>query len=257
MHGASVASAARRARVGSARAGPRPQRERAQRRASALHAQATSRSEGQGWHVGARAGAEGTAASRSCSALPRCVEQVSPARRGARASEAHVLGLVPRESERRDAQARYTRKPPRAVRGRAGTWEHGLAPKERRLLARAVPFHSAWSECRQRGAERARVGSARAGPRPQRERAQWRASALHAQATSRSEEQGWHVGARAGAEGTAASRSCSALPRGMEQVSPARRGAHARRKRTCWASSPERASAETRKRATRASQLAQ
>ena len=45
--------------------------------------------------------------------------------RRARASEAHVLGLVPRESERSGAQARYTRKPPRAVRGRAGTWEHG------------------------------------------------------------------------------------------------------------------------------------
>ena len=30
----------------------------------------TSRSKGQGWHVGARAGAEGTATSRSCSALP-------------------------------------------------------------------------------------------------------------------------------------------------------------------------------------------
>ena len=43
----------------------------------------------------------------------------------ARASEAHTLGLVPRESERSAAQARYTRKPPRAVRGRPGTWEHG------------------------------------------------------------------------------------------------------------------------------------
>ena len=182
---------------------------------------------------------------------------VASAARRARASEAHVLGLVPRESERRGAQARYTRKPPRAVRGRAGTWEHGLAPKERRLLARAVPFHGAWSECRQRGAARARVGSARAGPRPQRERAQRRASALHAQATSRSEGQGWHVGARAGAEGTAASRSCSALPWCVERASPARRGARARRKRTCWASSPERASAVARKRATRASHLAQ
>ena len=46
-------------------------------------------------------------------------------------------------------------------------------------------------------ARRARVGSARAGPRPQRERApQWRASALHAQATTRSEREGWHVGRR-------------------------------------------------------------
>ena len=103
------------------------------------------------------------------------------AARHARASEANVLGLVPRESERRGAQARYTRKPPRAVRGRAGTWKHGLVPKERRLLARAVPFQSAWSLYRQRGAARAR------------------------------------------------------------------------KKRLCWASSPERASAVARKRATRAS----
>ena len=83
------------------------------------------------------------------------------------------------------------------MRGRAGTWEHGLAPKERRPLARAVPFQSARSKCRQRSAARTRVGSARAGPRPQRERAQWRVSVLHAQATLRSEREGWHV--RAGA----------------------------------------------------------
>ena len=157
VRGASVASAARRARVGSARAGPRPQRERAQRRASALHAQATSRSEGQGWHVGARAWRRrnGGFSLVQCPSMVHGASVASAARR-ARASEAHVLGLVPRESERRGAQARYTRKPPREVRGRAGTWEHGLAPKERRLLARAVPFHSAWSECRQRGAARAR-----------------------------------------------------------------------------------------------------
>ena len=113
------------------------------------------------------------------------MKQVALARRGVRASEAQVLGFVPRESERRDAQARYTRKPPRAVRGRAGTWEHGLEPKERRILARAVPVHSARSERRLCGAARAR------------------------------------------------------------------------RKRTCWASSPERASAVARKRATCTSHQAQ
>ena len=119
-----------------------------------------------------------------CPFIVRAASVASAAWR-ARASEAHVLGLVPRESERRGAQARYKRKPPRAVRGRAGTWEHGLAPKERRLLARAVPFHRVCTECRQRSAARAR------------------------------------------------------------------------RKRTCWASSPERASAEARKRAASASHLAQ
>ena len=121
---------------------------------------------------------------------------VASAARRARAWEAHVLRLLPTESKRSGTQANYTRKPPRAVRGRAVTWEHGLAPKEQRLLARVVPFCFAWSECHQRGAARVRVGSARAGPRPQREQAQWRTRALDAQPTSRSEGQGWHVGAQ-------------------------------------------------------------
>jgi len=172
-----------------------------------------------------------------------------------RAESARAGPRPQRESERKDAQARYTRKPPREVRGRTGTWEHGLAPKERRLLARAVPFHEAWRKYRQRGAARTRAGSACAGPRPQRERAQRRASALHAQATSRSEGQGWHVGARAGVEGTAASRSCSALPQCVEQVSPARRGARASEAHTLGLV-PKRPSAVARKRAKRASHLA-
>ena len=127
-----------------------------------------------------------------------CMERVSPARRGARASEAHVLGLVPRESERRDAQARYTRKPPRAVRGQgwhvgAGAWRRrngGLSLVQCPSIAYGPSVASA--------ARRARVGSARAGPRPQRERARSEsASALHAQATTRNEREGWHVGAGA------------------------------------------------------------
>jgi len=71
--------------------------------------------------------------------------------------------------------------------------------------------------------------------------------------TSRSKGQGWHVGARAGAEGTATSRSCSALHSAWSECRQ-HGAARARRKRTCWASSPERESAEARKRATRASQ---
>ena len=249
--------------------------------------------------------------------------------RRARASEAHVLGLVPRERERSGAQARYTRKPPRAVRGRAGTWEQGPGA-EGTAASRSC---SALPWCMDR------VSPAWRGARARRKRTCWassperesavRASALHAQATTRSEREGWHVGAGAwrrrngglplvqcpsmvygpsvaglarraraseahvlglvprerersgaqarytrkppravrgragtweqgpGAEGTAASRSCSALPWCMDRVSPAWRGARARRKRTCWASSPERESAVARKRATRASHHAQ
>ena len=50
---------------------------------------------------------------------------VTSAARCARASEAHVLDLVSRESVRsgNGAQARYMHKSPRAVRGRAGIWD--------------------------------------------------------------------------------------------------------------------------------------
>ena len=187
VHGPSAAGLARRARVGSERAGPRPQRERAQWCASALHAQATTRSEREGWHVEARAWRRrnGGLSLVRCPSIVYGSSAAGLARR-ARASEAHVLGLVPRKSERSGAQAWYTRKPPRAVRGRAGTWKHGH-----------------------------------------------------------------------GADGTAASRSCSALLKCMNRVAPAWRDARTRRKRTCWASSPERASAVARKRATRASHHAQ
>ena len=56
-----------------------------------------------------------------CRSILRGQSDADLARR-ARALEAHVLGLVPTESDRSGAQARYTRKPPRAARGRPGTW---------------------------------------------------------------------------------------------------------------------------------------
>ena len=187
VYGPSVAGLARRARASEAHVLGLVPRERERSGASALHAQATTRSEREGWHVGAGAWRRrnGGLPLVQCPSMVYGPSVAGLARR-ARASEAHVLGLVPRERERSSAQARYTRKPPRAVRGRAGTWEQGP-----------------------------------------------------------------------GAEGTAASRSCSALPWCMDRVSPAWRGARARRKRTCWASSPERESAVARKRATRASHHAQ
>ena len=117
---------AARARGGSARAKPRPKRERSQWRASVLHALATSRGEKQGRHVRARAGRQrnGGLLLVQCPSMVHGPSVANLARR-ARATEAHVLGLVPRQRERSGAQARYTRKPPRAVRGMAGTWEHG------------------------------------------------------------------------------------------------------------------------------------
>ena len=192
-----------------------------------------------------------------CASLVREASVANTAWRAC-ASEVHVLGLVPRESERSGTQTCSTRNPPSAVRGRVGTWEHGLAAQERRLLAHAVSFQRAWSVCRQLGVARARVGRARAGPRLHRERVQWRARALHTQPTSRSNGQGWHVGAQAWRRrnGAFLPVQCFSIARGASVASAARRGACARRKRKCWASSPERASAVARKRATRATYLA-
>ena len=264
-HGATTAGAARRARAASARAAPPPQREAAQWRTSALHAQAGSRSGRRSWHVGARpcteegrplaravpfhrawsdhsrrgaARARGKraccasspkrgsavahkratrasrltkwtpqlargstalhrrrAASRSCSALPWGMERPQPARRSARARQAHVLRLLPRERQRSGAQARYTRKPAHEVGAAAGTWEHGLAPKKGGLSLVQCPSigHGATTAS---AARRARAATARAAPPPQRQPAQWRTSALHAQAGSRSGRRSWHVGAR-------------------------------------------------------------
>ena len=126
-YGPSVASAARRARGGSARAGPRPQRERAaQESASALHAQATTRNEREGWHVGAGAWRRrnGGLSLVQCPSIAYGPSVASAARR-ARGGSARAGPRPQRERARSRAQARYTRKPPRAVRGRAGTWEQG------------------------------------------------------------------------------------------------------------------------------------
>ena len=47
--------------------------------------------------------------------------------------------------------------------------------EEGRPLARALPFHRAWSDNSRRSSRRARATSARAAPPPKREAAQWRA----------------------------------------------------------------------------------
>ena len=50
--------------------------------------------------------------------------------RGARARQARMRRLLPRERQRNGAQARCPRKPPHEFYAAAGTWEHGLAPKK-------------------------------------------------------------------------------------------------------------------------------
>ena len=78
---------------------------------------------------------------------------------------------------------------------RASTWEHGLAPKKGGFSLVQCPsvVHGAIAAST---ARRAHAASACAAPPPQRKPAQWRASALHAQATLRSQDQDWHMGAR-------------------------------------------------------------
>ena len=137
---------------------------------------------------------------------------------------------------------------------RASTWEHGLAPKKGGFSLVQCPsvVHGAIAAST---ARRAHAASACAAPPPQREPAQWRASALHAQATSRSEGQGWHVKARQCIEeGRLLARAVSFFR--AWSICRQHGAARARSKRKCCASSLERASAVARKRATRASHLA-
>ena len=307
-YGASAASAARRVRASKAHMLRLLPRESERSGAQAPHAQATSTSEGQGWHVGARPCTEGgRLLARAVPFRNACSESDQ---RGA--ARARIKRACCASSQQRVSAVarytRYTRKPPHQVRARAGTWEHGLAPKkggfslvqchsiahganatsvarraratsaragphptreqaqwrtstsalhaqttprsagqslhvgarpcteERRLLACAAPLQSARSKCRQRGAARTRVGGAHAAPPSQRERAQWRACALHAQATSPSEGQGWHMGARpCTTEGRILAR---AVPFHSARSDCHQRGAaRALNKRACWASS--------------------
>ena len=235
-HGATTASAARRARAASAHAAPPPQREPAQWRTSALHAQAGSRSGRRSWHVGARPCTEegrplaravpfhrawsdhsrrGAARAASARVAPPPRESkrsgaqarytrkpthevraaagtwehglppkkgglslvqcpsighgaTTAGARSARARQAPVLRLLPRERQRSGAEVRYMHKPAHEVGAVAGTWEHGLATEERRPLARAVPFDRAWSDHSQRGAARARGNRARCASSPER-----------------------------------------------------------------------------------------
>ena len=150
-----------------------------------------------------------------------------PAQRAARAQQARLLRLLPGESQRSGAQACYTRKPPHEVRDRAGTWKHGLASKKGgvSLVQHSCVEHEVIPAS---AARRARSTGARAAPSPQREPAQWRASALHVQATSRSEGQGWHVGVRPCTE--EGRLLASAAPFRRTRIDPrkrARRGARA------------------------------
>ena len=199
-YGPSVASAPTRARGGSARDGPRPQRERApQWSARTLHAQATTRSEREGWPVGAGAWRRRNGGL----SLVQCP------------SKAYGPSVASAPTRARGGSARDGPRPQRerapqwsasALHAQATTrseregWPVGAGAWRRRNggLSLVQCPSKAYGPSVASAPTRARGGSARDGPRPQRERApQWSASALHAQATTRSEREGWPVGAGA------------------------------------------------------------
>ena len=181
------------------------------------------------------------------------MERPQPTRRNARARQAPVLRLFPRERQHSGAQARYTCKAAHEVNTAADMWEHGIAPKKG--APSLVQYSSIGHGATTAGAaQRASVAIARIAPPPQRDAAQWRRSALHAQAGSRSGRSGWHVEAR---PSTGKWRPLArAVLSGRVWSDLSQCGATlARGKRTCCASSPETASAVAHKRATRASRL--
>ena len=172
VHGMSVASAARRARVESARAGPRSQRERAQRRASALHAQATTCNETEGWYVGAGAWhrRNGGLSLVQCPSIAYGPSVASAARR-ARGGSARAWPR-PRESERAQESASALHAQATTRNEREG-WYMGAGAWRRRNggLSLVQCPSKAYGPSVASAARRARGGSARACPRPQRERA--------------------------------------------------------------------------------------
>ena len=117
-----------------------------------------------------------------------------------------------------------------------------------------MSFHRVFNDRGRRSSRHAHAASARAAPPLQKEAAQWRTSALHAQAGSRSGRRGRHVGARPFSEiGRPLARAVLFQRAWSDhgQRSAARAGGD----RAHCASSPKRGSAVAHKRATRANRL--
>ena len=118
----------------------------------------------------------GRKASRWCSTLSYDMGRLQPARHGVHASQAHVLRLLPTDSQRGGALAGATRKPGARWTSKttACTSERGLAPKERGFSLVQCPStgHGRTPIC---AAKRARVASARARSPRYRKPTQWSA----------------------------------------------------------------------------------
>ena len=242
---------------------PNRESERAQESASALRAQATTRNEREGWHVGAGAWRRrnGGLSLVQCPSIAYGPSVASAARR-ARGGSARAGPRPPeRASERRRARARYARKPPRAMRGRAGTWEQGPGADGTAASrsCSALPLRMDRVSPARRGARAAEAPVLGLVPNRESERAQESASALRAQATTRNEREGWHVGARAWRRrnGGLSLVQCPSIAYGPSVASAARRARGGSARAGPRPYQRERASAGERERATRASHHAQ
>ena len=144
--------------------------------AHALHAQADSRSGRRSWHMGARPCTE--EGRHLASAVPfhrACSDHNRRSSRRARAASTRAAPPPQREVAQLRTSALHT---PAAC-ASSCAWHVGARPstEQGRPLARAVPFHKAWSDHSQRGTARARgkrAWRASSPERSQRHRAQAR-----------------------------------------------------------------------------------
>ena len=95
-------------------------------------------------------------ASRRCSALSYGLGRPQPARYGARARQARVLRLLPRDSQCSGAPARATRRSRLCINGRSWHVAPRSCSEREKPPAGVLHLHGAWADHNQRGTARAR-----------------------------------------------------------------------------------------------------
>ena len=160
-------------------------------------------------------------------------DRPEPARYGARASQARVVRLLPRESERSGARACAPRKSRLCVGGRS--WQ--VAPRSctegDRPVAGAVPFHRIHADYNQRGTARANRKLLCCACSPETASAVARSCVRRAKAGCVFEASaGRHVAARACAEGERPLAGAVLFPKGTDRRQSARHGARVTGSRT-------------------------
>ena len=186
-------------------------------------------------------------ASRWCIVFSSSADRPQSARYGARASQARVVRLLPRESERSGARACAPRKSRLCVGGRS--WQ--VAPRSctegDRPVAGAVPFHRIHADYNQRGTARANRKLLCCACSPETASAVARSCVRRAKAGCVFEASaGRHVAARACAEGERPLAGAVLFPKGTDRRQSARHGARVTGSRT--APPPQRERAQWRAR---------